>query len=439
MKKVRGVWITNVGSDVFDSEDNIKKALQLLAKTGFNVVFPVVWNKGFTLYQSKVMEQEFGSDFKIDPKYISRDPLKEVINAAKEVGLKVIPWFEYGFAFSHESIDNDNKRRFKKMLQERGWIAVNHNDKPQPLIVNGFEWMNALNSEVQSFMLDLILEVTKEYDVDGIQGDDRLPAFPTAGFDQATANKFSGSGSKPAQADRKWMQFRADILTNYLKRIKDKVKAVGQSKGKELIVSMAPHPRQHGFDTALQDTKKWIKDNLVDMLHPQLYRREFVEYKQLSNDEIVGQSFNKDELAKISPGILMKLADYRINSDELQKVIKHNNSLGINGAVFFFFEGLRNPDDKLVQVLRNELYALNSIGDEGPDVKKIQRLLKDKRFYADPVHGIFDANTKAAVEAFQTAQGFSSRDIDGIVGPQTLKELGISSLVALGKMQLPIS
>ncbi len=87
MKKVRGVWLTNVASNVLDSEDNIKRAMQLLAKTGFNVVFPVVWNKGFTLYESKVMEQKFGSDFKIDPKYIDRNPLKEVINAAKVVGL----------------------------------------------------------------------------------------------------------------------------------------------------------------------------------------------------------------------------------------------------------------------------------------------------------------------------------------------------------------
>lgn len=33
--------------------------------------------------------------------------------------------------------------------------------------------------EVRGFMMDLILEVVNEYpDIDGVQGDDRLPAMP---------------------------------------------------------------------------------------------------------------------------------------------------------------------------------------------------------------------------------------------------------------------
>jgi len=40
MKKVRGIWITNVDSDVYASKDNIVQAIELLSKTGFNVVFP---------------------------------------------------------------------------------------------------------------------------------------------------------------------------------------------------------------------------------------------------------------------------------------------------------------------------------------------------------------------------------------------------------------
>lgn len=454
MKKVRGVWVTNVASNVLDSENNIKKAMQLLAKTGFNVIFPVVWNKGFTLYKSEVMERNFGSDFKIDPKYTGRDPLQEVINAAKEVGLKVIPWFEYGFAASYVEITMnpaEGMQEFGKHILEQKpeFSAIDHsgNELIKPSLVRhsdpekrnlqGFKWMNALKPEVQDFMLELILEVAKKYDVDGIQGDDRLPAFPVEGFDQAVANNFSGIGSRPSHTNRDWMQFRADILTKYLKRIKDEVKAVGLSKGKELIVSMAPHPRNHGFNTALQDTKKWLKNGLVDMSHPQLYRQDFDKYKELSNNEIVGQGFTNDELAKISPGILMKLGDFRINSDLLEKVIKHNKSLGINGVVFFFFEGLRIPDNKVAQVLRNDIYALNSLDDEGPDVKKIQQLLKDKGFDV-PTNGVFDADTKAAVEAFQIAQGFADRDIDGIVGPQTLEKLGINSLIALGEMPLPV-
>ena len=53
---------------------------------------------------------------------------------------------------------------------------------------NKFQWMNAFHPEVQDFMLDLISEILFSYPtIDGIQGDDRLPALPsTAGYDEYT-------------------------------------------------------------------------------------------------------------------------------------------------------------------------------------------------------------------------------------------------------------
>lgn len=132
MKKVRGVWLTNVASDVYTSEDKIKKAIELLASTGFNVVFPVVWNKGFTLYRSEVMRRYFGDDFIIDPTYSNRDPLAEIVEAAKAFKLKVIPWFEYGFAAAAVQKTLTGLEEFGKHILEKqsGFAAVNHSNQP---------------------------------------------------------------------------------------------------------------------------------------------------------------------------------------------------------------------------------------------------------------------------------------------------------------------
>jgi uncharacterized lipoprotein YddW (UPF0748 family) len=424
MKRVRGVWLTNVDSDVFNSKQNINDAINLLARTGFNVVFPVVWNKGCTLFKSQVMKDNFGGDFEIDPKYKpeNRDPLQEIIDAAKPVGIKVIPWFEFGFAFSHTLIVSSEKDEFKNILHSKGWI-----DKDKLLIDNGFEWMNALNSDVQKFMIDLILEVASKYDVDGIQGDDRLPAFPA---------KLLPSEQREAGTE---------IMNKFLSNLTKGVRDIGTKKDKELLISMAPHPREFGLKQYLQDTKSWLEDGLVDIIHPQLYRHisddkpeMFEAYKRLIATEISG--LNAKEKAKISPGILMKFGDFLISPTNLQKVMKHNDkNFKIEGAVFFFFEGLRKNDEKLAKTLRNDIYTLNSLGDEGPDVRKIQSLLKGADFYTNPITGVFDKNTEDAVKAFQTSQGFSSKDIDGIVGEQTLAALSINSLVAFGDMAVPKS
>ena len=50
-------------------------------------------------------------------------------------------------------------------------------------------WWNALHPGPQELLLKLISEVVEKYDIDGIQGDDRLPAMPSeGGYDEFSKN-----------------------------------------------------------------------------------------------------------------------------------------------------------------------------------------------------------------------------------------------------------
>ncbi|MGL6139967.1 MAG: family 10 glycosylhydrolase, partial [Planktothrix sp.] len=111
--EIRGVWLTNTDSRVMFSRQTIAEAMEFLVETGFNVVFPVVWNKGVTLYRSQVMAQTFGIEIDFYSK--GRDPLQEVIEEGHRVGLEVIPWFEFGFASSYQQ----NGGRI--LSQKPGW------------------------------------------------------------------------------------------------------------------------------------------------------------------------------------------------------------------------------------------------------------------------------------------------------------------------------
>ena len=63
-------------------------------------------------------------------------------------------------------------------------------------------------------------------------------------------------------------------------------------------------------------------------------------------------------------------------------------------------------------------------GQRGDTVKTIQQKLKRWGYYSGAVDGIFGAKTKEAVKYFQRKNGLT---VDGIVGNQTLKALGIST------------
>jgi uncharacterized lipoprotein YddW (UPF0748 family) len=212
MKKIRGVWLTTAASNVFDTNANIVSAMNLLADTGFNTVFPVVWNDGYTLYPSDVLNQNFGVNIK--PNFKGRDILQEVIDASAPLGLDVIPWFEYGFMASFE---NDGGHILQKKPEWEG-----KDRKGKRLVKNKFVWMNSLDSEVQEFMTNLIIEVIQKYSVAGIQGDDHLSMPSEGGYDENTKKLHRAEfGEDPPEdrKDRNWLQWRSDILTDFIARL----------------------------------------------------------------------------------------------------------------------------------------------------------------------------------------------------------------------------
>ena len=85
------------------------------------------------------------------------------------------------------------------------------------------------------------------------------------------------------------------------------------------------------------------------------------------------------------------------------------------------FAGASSPTKSVEPV---SYAAVITQGSTGATVKTIQRKLKNWGYYKGSVDGIFGAKTKEAVKYFQRKNGLK---VDGIVGKNTLKALGISS------------
>ena len=344
---IRGVWIPSTDCKVLTSKQRIADAMDFLADTGFNTVFPVVWNRGFTAYRSQIMREQFGME--IDSRYQGRDPLAELIVEAHRVGLRVIPWFEYGFVSSY------NLNGGHLLAKKPEWAA--RDCSGNLLKKNNFEWLNSLDAEVQDFLLGLMLEVANNYPVNGVQGDDRIGLPVEGGYDEKTVKRYREECGRepPSQCrERHWLHWRADIITEFVARLHRELKAINP----DLLLSMSPSPYEWGLVEYLQDSQAWVDKKLVDLLHPQFYRRDFNAYKQLV-DRLIGEQFKGDRLDCVSPGILLanRGGNYSMNPELLLQVIAYNRSRGIPGEVLFFYEGLRDNDNALAEVLKNGPYA----------------------------------------------------------------------------------
>ncbi len=330
----RGVWIpTPDHTDFFASRARIEAQLRDLADVGINTVFVVMWNQGRTLYPSRVMKDFNGVE--IDERLRGRDPLQEVIDAAKPLGIKVFAWFEFGFA-----TDMNGGKGREIAQQKPHWVALNAAGKP--VIKNGFHWLNALDEEVQDFMLSLLMEVVDKYDVAGIQGDDRLPAMPSeGGYNAGIVDLYRAAHvgrSPPMNAkDPAWVQWRADRLSRFMARIHDEAK----KRKPAMLISMAPSVFPWGRDEYLQDWPLWVKNGWVDNVSPQLYRKDFKAYQQTLQAITRGQIRESDK-HRLTPGILLDAGkNYRASDALITEMIEENRREGVIGEVYFFNEGVR--------------------------------------------------------------------------------------------------
>lgn len=335
---VRGVWVTNVASYAIYSRDAIKQMLDLCQELNINTVCMVTWNKAMTTYPSKIMEDFTG--VAIDPSLGDRDPLQEMIEEAHARNIKVFAWFEYGFAASYGydgGIIIENKPE---------WAALNKNGNL--VVKNNFSWMNGFDPEVQNFMISLMLEVVRNYDIDGVQGDDRLPSMPVeAGYDDYTVGlyKTQHNGNEPPadESDLDWMQWRVDLLNDFAHRLYDSVKVVDPA----CVVSSAPHPYSWGLPEYLQDWRPWLENGYIDMVHPQLYRKEssgIYSYQSILSSSAYAAGENKD---MFFPGMLFMLGNYMPSNEFLADMLMYNREKGVKGEVLFYSEGLKFRKDIL--------------------------------------------------------------------------------------------
>ena len=330
---IRGTWVTNVGSDALLNAANVKAAVTLCKQKGINTIFVVVWNGGMTMYLSKHVKKYIG--LRQDPVYNGFDPIKEIVKEGHKQGLKVHAWFEFGFSYSYQDSNSVWAKKYPH------WLS--RNNKGEPLKKNDFYWWNAFHPEVRSFLNDLVLEVIKKYKVDGIQGDDRMPAMPAEGgyddFTKALYIKETGKQVPNDPREAHWLQWKADKISAFGKELYTAVK----KKNKNCLVTWSPSIYPWSKEQYLQDWPAWLKGGYADYFLPQLYRYDIKGYEKILKE--LAEQIPASEQHRFYPGILTGLANgYKISNEMLQQTIALNRKYGFKGECLFYFESLKHID-----------------------------------------------------------------------------------------------
>ncbi|WP_041596151.1 glycoside hydrolase family 10 protein [Halothece sp. PCC 7418] len=327
-KEIRGVWLTNVDSDILFSTQGIQSALNRLDNIHFNTVYPTVWQGGYSLYPSAVTEQVFGQRIDPDPRLEDRDVLQEVLKKGHQLDMTVIPWFEFGFM---QLVDSPLVKQHPEWLTQRrdGTIVE---VKGEDEVV----WLNPFHPAVQEFILDLITEIVTQYDVDGIQFDDHFGLPVAFGYDDYTTQLYQQDVnlSPPEQArETFWVRWRADQLNEFMGKVFHTIKAANP----DCIVSVSPNPLHFALPAHLQDWLTWEQKGYMEELVLQVYRTDmerFIDELQRTEVQLANSHI------PVAIGILSGLKNRPTPMPMIKQQVKEVRDRGFDGVSFFFYESL---------------------------------------------------------------------------------------------------
>lgn len=360
LTELRGVWLTNVASAVLFRPGGVKQALKQLSQLHFNTVYPVVWNRGHTLYPSFVLRRRIGrsQDPMLTSLRLGKDPLAEIIQQGNQQGLRIIPWFEYGFmapagsALVQQHPDWLSSRQdgtttigsdWEQLASSNGtqpqkvtWIALARQWLWQPFSIRRV-WLNPLHPEVQDLLVDLIMEVVTRYDVAGIQLDDHFGLPVEFGYDPFTVELYQQEhrGTPPPSnpLDPVWMRWRANKITALMERIFRAVKLVRPY----CLITLSPNSQGFSYRTYLQDWQTWVQQGWIEELVLQVYRQSLPTFEAELKQPAVQLARQR---IPVAIGIHTGSWGQPVNMQQIQEQVQAARDQGFNGVSFFYWESL---------------------------------------------------------------------------------------------------
>lgn len=278
-REFRGAWITCVASNadwpsqpglsVAQQKAELISLLDRAQQLHLNAVIFQVRPASDAMYQSSIepwSENLTGVQGKApEPFY---DPLAFAIQEAHKRGLELHAWFNPFRAWHPLS---------------KSLPAPNHVSKTHPEWIRhygGQMWLDPGDPAVRTYVLRVVMDVVKRYDVDGVQFDDYFYPYPEKTAEGKVQN-FPDNASwekHPTTIDISRDDWRRQNINEFIQSVYQNIKAVKPwvKFGVSPFGIWRPGfpPQIKGLDAYANlyaDSRLWLQNGWVDYLAPQLY------------------------------------------------------------------------------------------------------------------------------------------------------------------------
>lgn len=270
-REFRGVWLTTVNNSDWPSrmglstEQQKRELIAILdcaAATHLNVVVMHIRPHGDAMYASDIEPwSDYLSGFlgqAPDPYY---DPLAFAIEEAHKRGLELHAWL------------NPYRTRHPLAIPQS---SPHHISRVHPEFVHQYGtmyWLDPGEPLVRDYVVRVVRDIVKRYDVDAIHFDDYFYPYPEKDVDFPDEASYAKWNDGMKRDD--WRRQNVDLLILEVSRAIKEEKPNVKFGVSPFGIWRPHHPRHvRGLDAYAQiyaDSRRWLQEGWVDYLAPQLY------------------------------------------------------------------------------------------------------------------------------------------------------------------------
>ncbi len=274
-RELRAVWIATVGNIDWPSRQGLSAQqqqqefinhLNFLQRCGFNAVIVQVRPAADAFYPSPYEPwSKYLTGKQGQPPFPKYDPLEFMIAETHKRNMEFHAWFNpYRALVSSSSNPN----------------PPNHVTREHPdwvIHYGGKAYFDPGNPAVKEYILKVILDVVKRYDIDGVHIDDYFYPYPSGGRqfgDAASYNKYNNGLSRDDWRRENVNLFVSQLNTNIKKEkswVKFGVSPFGIWRNDCDDPEGSATRGTSCYDDLYSDVRLWIQRKWVDYVAPQLY------------------------------------------------------------------------------------------------------------------------------------------------------------------------
>lgn len=262
--EMRAVWVSYLdfysiakGKTKAQFTANIDSWFQEFSDYGLNTVYAQVRPYGDTLYPSKLAPWSHTiSASKTEGEDPGYDPLAIMIQYAKKYNLRFEAWLNpFRIRSSATNVPLSSSNPAKKLLESGDRAVVEH---------GGAISYNPASSKARQMIVDVVVEIIKNYDVDGIHFDDYFYPTTDKAFDQVDYEAYRNGGGKLSLED-----WRRDNVNKLIKGVYSAIK----NYDKSIEFGISPQAKmENNYHAQFVDVEKMINESgYIDYVCPQIY------------------------------------------------------------------------------------------------------------------------------------------------------------------------